>query len=287
MQFTRSIVEIIQARTSWRTYTNDPLEAEFRNKIEHILVLEDVISPFKNSTGKCRFKLINVPDINPELNIKIGTYGMIKGSQNFIAGATERSNYDLENYGYLFETIILAITDLGLGTCWLGGTFSRSQVSDLLQPKDNEIIPAITPVGYPATRRWKENMIRAFAKAKIRKPWSELFFQGDFNTPISQETIGEYKDILEMVRIGPSAGNRQPWRILKENKHNTYHFFVKYSEDKKVSAYNQFVRLDIGIAICHFDLSVKEKGLSGIWEFKSPNLEIPKDLKYSISWIGE
>jgi nitroreductase len=286
MKFTRSIVKIIQERTSWRTYTNVPLEAEVRNKIEQILKLDDVESPFKNSAGQSRFKLINLPDINPELNSKIGTYGMIKGSQNFIAGVTERSKYELENYGYLFETIILAITDLELGTCWLGGTFSRSQVSDIIQPKDNEIIPAITPVGYPATRRLKEKIIRSFAKAKIRKPWNELFFQGDFNTTITQETLGEYKDILEMVRIGPSAGNRQPWRILKENNHNTYHFFVKYSEDKKVSGYNQFVRLDIGIAICHFDLSVKEKGLSGIWEFKSPNLEIPKGLKYSISWIG-
>jgi nitroreductase len=287
MQFTRSILEIIQARTSWRTYTNEPLEAEFRNKIEQILKLENVVSPFKSSAGKSRFMLINLPEVNPELNTKIGTYGMIKGSQNFVAGAIERSKYDLEKYGYLFETIILAITDLELGSCWLGGTFSRSQVSEILQPKDNEIIPAITPVGYPATRRWKEKVIRSFAKAKIRKPWNELFFQGDFNTVISQETIGEYKDILEMVRIGPSAGNRQPWRILKDNDYNVFHFFVKYSEDKKVSAYNQFVRLDIGIATCHFDLSVKEKGLPGVWEFKKPNLEIPNGLKYTISWFED
>jgi nitroreductase len=263
------------------------LEAEFRNKIEQILKLENVVSPFKSSAGKSRFMLINLPEVNPELNTKIGTYGMIKGSQNFVAGAIERSKYDLEKYGYLFETIILAITDLELGSCWLGGTFSRSQVSEILQPKDNEIIPAITPVGYPATRRWKEKVIRSFAKAKLRKPWNELFFQGDFNTVISQETIGEYKDILEMVRIGPSAGNRQPWRILKDNDHNVFHFFVKYSEDKKVSAYNQFVRLDIGIATCHFDLSVKEKGLPGVWEFKKPNLEIPNGLKYTISWFED
>jgi len=88
-----------------------------------------------------------------------------------------------------------------------------------------------------------------------------------------------------MVRIGPSASNKQPWRILKEEEQNTYHFYIKYSEDKKLSAYNQFVRLDIGIAVNHFDLTAKELKLGGEWKFLEPNLQSPKNLKYVISWI--
>ena len=90
-----------------------------------------------------------------------------------------------------------------------------------------------------------------------------------------------------MVRIGPSAGNKQPWRILKEKEQNIYHFYVKYSEDKTLLAYNKFVRVDIGIAICHFDFSVKELGILGNWEFIKPNVEIPGELKYIISWKGD
>ncbi len=172
-----------------------------------------------------------------------------------------------------------------MGTCWLGGTFNRSQFASFLQLNENEVIPAITPIGYPATRRWKEKVIRSVVKAKVRKPWNEIFFTGDFNTPIDQEKIGEYKTILDMVRIGPSAGNNQPWRIVKERERIAYHFFVKYSEDKRLSAYNQFVRLDIGIAICHFDLSAKELGIPGEWNFIDPDVNNPKGLKYVISWI--
>ncbi|MBY9011417.1 MAG: nitroreductase family protein [Candidatus Lokiarchaeota archaeon] len=285
MQFSKSVIEIIKERTSWRTFLNKAIDSNVRQDLEHILELNNFESPFKSQGGNPRFQLISIPDFNPEENIKIGTYGFIKGAQEFIAGATDKAEYDLENYGYIFEAIILAVTDLNLGTCWLGGTFSRSQFSKFVQLKNGEKIPAISPVGYPTTRRLKEKVIRSIAKAKLRKPWEQIFFYGDFNSQIEQDELGKYKTILEMVRIGPSAGNKQPWIILKEKEQNIFHFFVKYSDDKKVSAYNQFVRLDIGIAVCHFDLTAKELGMKGKWEFNEPTIDRPKELKYIVSWI--
>ncbi|MFW9947216.1 MAG: nitroreductase family protein [Candidatus Odinarchaeota archaeon] len=286
MLFSKSIVEIIKERTSWRTYLNKPLEKEARSQINEILKLEGIESPFKDQSNRSRFHLISVPEFDPNENLKIGTYGMIKGAQEFITGATEKSEYDLEDYGYLFEAIILAATDINLKTCWLGGTFNRSQISKIIHLKDNEIIPAITPIGYPATRRLKERFIRSLAKAKVRKPWEQVFYVGDFNTPINHKSIGEYKTILEMVRIGPSAGNNQPWRILKDNNRDVFHFFVKYSDSKRGSIYSKFVRLDIGIAVCHFDLTANELGLKGKWEFLNPDISSSKGLKYTITWNG-
>ncbi len=287
MQFSKSVIEVIKERTSWRTFLNKVMDNNLRNDIEQILELSKIDSPFKTKGGNPRFQLISIPDFNLEENIKVGTYGFIKGAQEFITGAINVAEYNLENYGYIFEAIILAATDLNLGTCWLGGTFSRSQFSKLIQLKSDERIPAVSPVGYPTTRRLKEKFIRSIAKAKIRKPWEQIFFNGDFNSEIKQDDIGDYKTLLEMVRIGPSAGNKQPWRILKEKNQNTFHFYVKYSDDKKVSSYNKFVRLDIGIAVCHFDLSAKELGMIGKWEFIEPNIERPKELKYTISWKGQ
>jgi hypothetical protein len=45
--------------------------------------------------------------------------------------------------------------------------------------------------------------------------------------------------------------------------------------------------LDIGIAVCHFDLSAKELGMKGKWGFNEPIIERTKELKYIISWIGQ
>lgn len=286
MQFSKSIIEIIKERTSWRTYANKLIEEDLRSKVDRILNLDNIESPFKNLSGNSRFKLISVPEINPEENIKIGTYGMIKGAQQFITGATEKSEYDLENYGYIFEVLILALTEMNLKTCWLGGTFNRSQFAEMIQLQDNEIIPAITPVGYAAPRRAKERIIRSLVKAKVRKSWDEIFYKGDFNTPINHEGIGEYNKVLEMVRVSPSAGNNQPWRILKEANQDIFHFFVKYSNSKRLSAYNKFVRVDIGIAVCHFDLTAREIGVKGKWDFSIPDISHPNELKYTISWNG-
>ena len=286
MIFNRPITHIIEERTSWRTFANKLLENNLKLQIKNFLNLKEYKSPFGNEG--CRFELIGTPDFDPSEEYKIGTYGMIKGAQEFIVGATKKSDFDKENYGYLLEIIILYATDLGLGTCWLGGTFNRTFFSNKIQCKSDEIVPAITPIGYQSDkRRLKEKVIRSIVKAKQRLPWEELFFRDDFNTPLNRYQAGLYERPLEMVRIGPSAGNKQPWRILNESNQNVYHFYVKYSDSKKLIGYNNFVRLDIGIAVCHFDLTVKELGLKGKWEFLNPNISTPEELKYTISWIGE
>lgn len=36
--------------------------------------------------------------------------------------------------------------------------------------------------------------------------------------PLEKEEAGNYEAALEMVRIAPSASNKQPWRILKKRR---------------------------------------------------------------------
>jgi len=288
MVFSKSIIDIIKERTSWRTFSNQLLEDDPKKKINHILTFEDFESPFSELAGKTRFELIGVPEFAPNEKKKLGTYGLIKGAQEFIVGAIEKSDYYKENYGYLLEAIILAATDLNLGTCWLGGTFNKTLFSSKINCQTNEIVPAITPIGYTTeTRRKKEKVIRAFVKADSRFPWSKIFFEKSFSTPLPRETTGRYETLLEMIRLAPSAGNKQPWRVLKEKDSDNFHFYVRSSQNLQQKVYNTFINIDIGIAICHFALTAKEAGVKGRWEFLEPKLEQPKELKYIITWIGQ
>ncbi|MGH4140908.1 hypothetical protein [Clostridium sp.] len=50
------------------------------------------------------------------------------------------------------------------------------------------------------------------------------FFETDGLVPLNEDSAGEYVVPLEMVRLGPSASNKQPWRIIKDK--NAYHFFL-------------------------------------------------------------
>jgi len=288
MSFSKPITDIIKQRSSWRTYTKQLLEDDTKKKIHQILINKDFKSPFREIAGKCRFELIGVPEFAPDERKKLGTYGLIKGAQEFIVGAIEKSDYYKENYGYILEAIILAATDLNLGTCWLGGTFNKSLFSTKIKCQKNEIVPAITPIGYiPETRRTKEKVIRAFIKADSRFPWSKIFFEESFSTTLPREATGRYETLLEMARLAPSAGNKQPWRVLKEKRNDTFHFYVKSSPDLKQKVYNTFINIDIGIAICHFDLTAKEVGIEGTWEFLRPDTNTREELKYIISWIGQ
>ena len=284
MEFSRSITEIIKERSSWRTYYPELLDDNIKEKLKEVLKLSNIESPFDSGQNKCRFELVSVSEFDPDEERKLGTYGMISGAQEFIVGTSFKSEHYKENFGYLMEVIILKATDLGLGTCWLGGTFNRSIFSQKVQCKEGEIVPAISPIGYPAKRRTREKIIRRFLSAKNRKPWDKLFFLNDFQSELPNKDLGDYSLILEMVRLGPSAKNGQPWRILKQKDENTYHFYVRYPERK---LYRFFVMMDIGIAICHFDLTAKDLSITGDWYFEEPrNIQPKEDLKYVITWKG-
>ena len=127
----------------------------------------------------------------------------------------------------------------------------------------DEMMPCATPIGYPAeSMSIREKMMRAGIKADQRKPFGELFFDGDFDTPLTEEKAGNLAKTLEMVRLAPSAVNRQPWRVLLRD--GKVHFFLK----RDVSAGSGSVdkpdmqMVDMGIALCHFQLATQECGLS-------------------------
>lgn len=53
-----------------------------------------------------------------------------------------------ESLGYVFEKIVLYITSLGLGTCWLGGSFNKADFEKAITLEEDEFIPVISPMGY-------------------------------------------------------------------------------------------------------------------------------------------
>jgi hypothetical protein len=223
----------------------------------------------------------------------LGTYGFIKGAAGFIAGAVQHSPKDMEDYGYLMECIILYATDLGLGTCWLGGTFHKSNFAQKIVATEKEIVPAVTPVGYPTeTRSTRDRVIRWGAGSKTRKPREELFFLESFDIPINDTDAGDYAVPLEMVRLGPSASNKQPWRIVKEKEKPIFHFYLQrskgYERNMKPLKAVDLQRLDMGIAMCHFELTALDLGLKGKWKkLTPPDFPLPERTEYIVSWLDQ
>jgi len=275
-----SIEETVKTRYSTRTYTDQPITAETIEKIN------DYINTLSNPFSiKVNFKLL---EANKSAGSeKLGTYGVIKGSNNYIGATVENSELALEALGYEFEKLILYLTSLGLGTCWLGGTFNRSSFKNAFEVKENEIFPAISPFGYPSSKkRIADSLVRMVAKSDHRKSWNELFYNKKFSDPLAFADADAYAFPLEMIRLAPSASNKQPWRVVKDG--TTYHFYEFQAKGYSTSFGYDIQKVDLGIAACHFHLAALEKDLKG--EFKklqTPILELPEQTEYIFSWVSE
>jgi nitroreductase len=266
-----SVSETIRKRSSWRTYIKKPLNKDDLHELEKF-ISSDIDTPFGNTP---RFKVIEKKSESRQL----GTYGFIHGATNFIIGAVSDAPMAVEDYGYALERLILKATEMGLGTCWLGGTFNRTAFGETIGLVDSELMPAITPVGYvKEERRLTERVMRWAVKANVRKPWSDLFFDSDISF-LSSDAAGVYGEAFENVRLGPSASNGQPWRLVLDGE--KVHF---YAMGVRTKTYSPMKRLDMGIAFCHFELTMKEKCVLGQWSVSNP--EITNSFSYIATWNG-
>lgn len=277
------VEEVIKKRTSVRTYKPAYVSEETELKLKEFA--DQVVGPF---TVDVRFAFINDNSFKEKTGGKIGTYGIIKGAKNFIAVlVNKKEEMNLEEVGYTFEKLILYATYLGLGTCWLGGTFKKKDIDKFTGSSEDEIIPVISPVGYSEERKSiTDKFMKKASNSKKRKSWKTIFFNKTFNSPVNEEDAGEYALPLEMVRLAPSAANIQPWRLVKDN--NYWHFFMEYSKIINTPLGFEIQRIDMGIAMCHFELAANEKEIYGEWEIlesiKKENFEGLSNLKYIVSW---
>ena len=83
-----------------------------------------------------------------------------------------------------------------------------------------------------------------------------------------------------MARWAPSAANRQPWRAVADGK--TVHFYEARS--MKDSPLGDVQKVDLGIALAHFDLTMREAGRSGRFVKAEPALERPENTEYIVSF---
>jgi nitroreductase len=270
--------EIIRARRSVRTYEHQPVEKEVRSRIK--TYIETLETPFG---GGFAFRLLESSE--PVNGAKLGTYGIIRGATDYIGVTVKRGESAELSVGYAFEQLILFLTSLGLGTCWMGGTFRRSEFAKAMEVQGDDLFPAISPFGHGAQKRsLSDSLVRYLAKGNQRKPWEELFFDGDFNTPLSRLEAGVYELPLEMVRLAPSASNKQPWRVVRQE--DGYHFYLAKTPGYGEALAYDIQKMDMGIAACHFNLVAMEKNLSGHFRTLTPEVrDIPQNTRYVFSWI--
>ena len=198
------VKETIKKRISTRSFLEKSLTNDDKNKLMNFY--NTLTNPFCVN--------VRVQYISKETgveNVQLGTYGTIKGAKDFLVITVKDEPFAMEAVGYQFENLVLYATDMGLGTVWLAGTFSRKDFKNIMDVSNNELFPCISPIGYPAEKRsFFEKIMRASLGSKNRKAWNKLFYLNDFNQTLSQTDAGKFETALEMLRLAPSSTNAQP-----------------------------------------------------------------------------
>lgn len=250
------IKEIIKKRESVRNYDVDQRPtSEFAKLKKYVEKINQTDGPFGN-----KIKVFFLESSENSNEMKLGTYGMIRGAKNYLVVTCEENPNVLLDLGYLFEELILYATSIGLSTVWMAGTFSRKHFKKAIE-NDQVMMPIVSPVGLKGKRKSLITKYVVKSKSHVRKDFSTLFFDCEKN-PLVYDKDDIYMEALEMVRLAPSAMNKQPWRVVREE--NQFHFFT--------SSKLEMTQVDIGIALYHFVATLSSFGVNGSFKQTSNNI---------------
>ena len=264
-----NLIELVQGRKSVRSYDGAALRAEDRQKLAAYLA--EIETPFDIPM---EFRILDAREHKL-------TSPVVTGTELYVAGKLARGDMAEAAFGFAFEKFVLYAWSLGVGTVWIAGTMDRPAFEQAMELAEDEFMPAVSPLGYPAKKRaLRDAAMRRAIRADSRLPFESLFFKGGFDTPMAPEAAGDFREALELVRLAPSAVNKQPWRIVEQN--GAFHFYLKRSLPQTPKGDVQ--KLDIGIALAHFVLALEQQGIAGSISVSDPGIPHDDETEYILTW---
>ena len=268
-----SVIDAIKTRRSVRTFDGTDLRPEDAEKISEFA--EKLENPYDIPI---EWRLLDAKKHRLSSPVIVGT-------NTYIAGKMRRVPHAEEAFGYTFEKVVLFAESLGVGTTWIAGTMKRDAFEKAMALSDGEVMPCVSPLGYPAKKMsLRESIMRKGIKADDRFAFGEVFFDGAFDKPLTREAAGALVDALEAVRLAPSAVNKQPWRIVLSG--NKAHFYEKRSRGYNDGEWD-IQKIDMGIALCHFEVAAKENGIRAVFDIADPGIAAAEDTVYIASFKCE
>lgn len=223
------LIDAIDIRCSRRKYTNEAIPDEKLKSLQELI--EEV-----NKEGNLHLQLV-LKDGRAFQSIK-KSYGLFSGVENYIGLVGKEDKLLREKIGYFGERLVLEATSLGLGTCWVGGTFDKDACPCKLEA--GEILIGVIAIGnVPKEHTFKEKVILKATHRKTKA--AEEMYEAEGVVP------DWFKAGMKAVQKAPSAINKQPVKFYYKNS----------SVTAKVSGDKDHEEIDLGIAKLHFEIGAK------------------------------
>lgn len=222
-----TLTEAIADRCSHRRYLTTPIDSA---------IVEQLKLSIEQYNKEANLHIQFITDSGDAFNGLTKSYGMFSGVRNYIAlVGPEHDEYLKEKCGYYGEKLILEAIQLGLGTCWVGGSFDKKLCT--FQIREGETLNCVITIGNIENKlSLKEKMIRG-AMHRKSKSTKEMY---ESNSEVPQWFLLG----MQAVQKAPSAINLQPVKFCYKN--GIASAFVTDSTGHQP--------IDMGIAKLHFEI---------------------------------
>jgi nitroreductase len=240
-----SFYEFIFKRKSVRDYDTTPLD---QNRLEEITRNLQTLTPLIPEI-KTEFKIISPNQVTRKLSNK---------APHYIAAFSEpKDNYKV-NIGYMLQQMDLYFSAKGLGSCWLG---IPQPTKTVLEASNLNFI-----------------ILLSFGNAKEeRYRTSTKEFKRQTLTSITN--IKDADELLEPVRLAPSAVNLQNWYFTGDK--TSVHVYSAKANFLRNALGGSYYPVNMGIALCHLQVAAEHFGGKTEFTFDaSSDKNPPKNMDY-------
>ena len=214
------IEKLIKERHSVRSYLDKKIENEKVSK------LNDLINSINKKEGLNIQLIINDRDVFDKFILH---YGRIKNCRNYLAMIGKNGDLLEEKIGYNGEKIVLLAQELGLNTCWVGGTYKKNAVRAKIE--NDEKLVCVIAIGYGETsgKPRKSKKIDNVTKSLNYPEW--------------------FKKGVEYALLAPTAINQQRFKFE----------YLGDNSVKATSGIGPMTKIDLGIVKYHIELGANRE----------------------------
>ena len=262
--------DLAVARKSVRSFKNKKLSEKVCQEIEAYGAQCQCLTP---DTG-LEWRFFGGEVLN-QISGSAGYHGFMVEAPYYMVLLTEEKPWDLENAGFAGEDMVLKLTELGLGSCWITiqdpeqlkaqlGIVSAKRPAALLAYgyEKPELGGPRIDIKSPSNIHLKQRSGLVAPKMYIE----DAVYEGTWGHP-SQIDLWPRNSSLYRALIAaccaPTALNRQPFRFIMDG----HEIFLVILDDEMTTQDN--ARLNTGIVMHHFAMVMtRQSGLHGNWNLE-------------------